>query len=310
MKPEIIKTTILGYPAVGLRSAAIELVMIPQLGGRIISLKNLTTQREWLWHQNRPDWLWANGAGDNFGLSPQAGIDECIPSVASCNFKGRQIPDHGEVWYRAWELDATALEQAVLASKLELSLSPFNFSRSIRLMDDHSFVFEYELENRSTEAEPFIWCIHPLKNIQPGDRVILPQEVTSLRLDGGIGVPINRGDLWQYPEPFPGIRLDSCQVPGNGAELCVKGFAGPLTEGFAAIENQHTGDRLELFWDPQLVPYAGLWINRGLGGFHHVALEPCTGIPDSLAISAQEWNEVRTIKAGATLRWSLTVRIS
>ena len=310
MKPEIIKTTILGYPAVGLRSAAAELIMVPQLGGRIISLKNRITQREWLWHQARPDWLWANRAGDNFGLSPQAGIDECIPSVASCNFRGRQIPDHGEIWYQAWELDASVLEQAVLASTLELSISPFNFSRSIRLMDDHSFVFDYELENRSTEEEPFIWSIHPLKNIQEGDRVILPEEVASLRLDGGIGVPINRGDLWQYPEPFPGTRLDFCQVPGSGSELCVKGFAGPLTEGFAAIENQHTGDRLEMHWDPPLVPYLGLWINRGLGGFHHVALEPCTGIPDSLAISAQEWKEVRTITGSSTLRWSLTIRIS
>lgn len=309
MKQEIIQTEVLGFPAVGLHSTTAELVMVPQLGGRIISLKNVKTQREWLWHQNRPDWLWANRGGDNFSSSPQAGIDECIPSVAPCTFKGRQIPDHGEVWYRNWELDADALGKGILSAKVKLSFSPFNFKRSIRLIDDHTFLFDYELENQGIEEEPFIWSIHPLKNIQDGDRIILPEEVSTLRLDGGIGVPIVRGDLWAYPEPFSGTRLDLCQVPGLGDNLCVKGFAGPLHQGFAAIENTYTGERLDIKWDPDLVPYVGLWINRGLGGFHHIALEPCTGIPDSLAIAASEWKEVRTIQGGAALHWSLRISI-
>ncbi|AEJ19716.1 hypothetical protein [Gracilinema caldarium] len=307
MKPEIMTTEVLGYPAVGLRSEAAELMMVPQLGGRVISLKNRKSNREWLWHQDRPDWLWANKAGDNFGLSPQAGIDECIPSVASCNFKGRQIPDHGEVWYQAWDLDIKALDQGMLTSTLELQISPLKFSRTIRLMDEHTFLFDYVLENKGFEEEPFIWCIHPLKNIYEGDRLLLPEEVNSLRLDGGIGVLIARGDVWKYPEPFSGTRLDLCQVPGTGNELCVKGFAGPLQHGWAAIENQHTGDRLDLYWDPKLVPYLGLWINRGLGGFHHVALEPCTGIPDSLTIAAEKWKEIKTIQGGEQLGWSLKI---
>jgi galactose mutarotase-like enzyme len=309
MKGEVFTATIFGYTAVGLRSAAAELLMIPQLGGRIISLKNRKSNREWLWHQDRPDWLWANRAGDNFGLSPQAGIDECIPSVATCTYKGRHIPDHGEVWYQAWNLNNQAFEQGILASTLELDVSPLTFSRVIQCIDDHTFQFDYVLKNKSSEEEPFIWCIHPLKNIYDGDRLLLPEEVSSLRLDGGIGVPIARGDVWAYPEPFPGTRLDLCQVPGTGTELCVKGFAGPLQQGWAAIENQRTGDRIEFTWDTRLIPYLGLWINHGLEGFHHVALEPCTGIPDSLAIAAEEWKQVKIIPGGATMGWSLRIAI-
>ncbi|NLJ09839.1 MAG: hypothetical protein GX438_05820 [Treponema sp.] len=310
MMHEIVHTNLQGFSVAKLRSSTVELLMVPQLGGRIISLKNLKTGREWLWHQDRPDWLWTNRAGDNFGLSPQAGIDECIPTVAACTFKGRQLPDHGEVWYEAWDLDPVHLIEGVLTATLQLSVSPLKFTRSIRLVDERSFLFQYEIENTGLEEEPFIWCIHPLKNIYEGDFLILPEEVTSLRLDGGIGVPITRGDVWAYPEPYPGIRLDLCQVPGTGTELCVKGFAGPLQQGFAAIENKHTGDRLEFSWDPTMVPYLGLWINRGLGGFHHVALEPCTGIPDSLSIAAQDWKTVKTIAARSKKRWDLKVTIS
>ncbi len=80
-----------GFAVKGLRTSKAELLMVPELGGRVISLRSLKAGREWLWHQPRPDWLWANQPGDNFGLSPQAGIDECVPSVSSCQWKGRKI---------------------------------------------------------------------------------------------------------------------------------------------------------------------------------------------------------------------------
>lgn len=305
----VVHQTVQGFSTIGLRSVAAELLMVPELGGRVISLRNLKTGREWLWHQDRPDWLWANRSGDSFGVSPQAGIDECVPTVAPCNFRGRNIPDHGEVWYRKWELDQIALEKQVLKATMNLPISRMVFSRAIQIKDDTTFLFEYDLENLGPSEEPYIWSLHPLKTIMDGDVLELPDEVTSLRLDGGLGVPITRGDTWAYPEPFPGIRLDRCQVPGQVDERCVKGFAGPLKSGRAAIRNTFLGDRLEIRWDTTAVPYLGLWINRGLSGFHHAALEPCTGIPDSLAIAAQDWKQVKTIKSGEKIHWSLSISI-
>ncbi|MCA1949063.1 MAG: hypothetical protein LDL24_00695 [Treponema sp.] len=307
---KVFNTKVAGFDAVGIRSRAVELLMVPKLGGRVVSLRNLKSSREWLWHQDRPDWLWPNEAGDSFGTSPQAGIDECIPSVAGCFFREKQIPDHGEVWYQNWKLDSDALSHNILKSTVKLPISNMFFSRAIRMTGETSFLFEYSLENHNTTEEPFIWSLHPLKTIIEGDIIELPREVTSLRLDGGLGVPISRGDIWSYPEPFPGIRLDACQVPGEIDERCVKGFAGPLASGWAAIKNAITGDRLELRWDADFAPYLGLWINRGLSGFHHVALEPCTGIPDSLSIAAQEWKTVKTIQGSERLEWSLNIEIS
>jgi galactose mutarotase-like enzyme len=174
---------------------------------------------------------------------------------------------------------------------------------------DGAFVLDYSLRNTGPEAEPFLWCLHPLLTIKPGDRLELPAEVRSLRLNGGLGVPIKQGDTWDYPEPFPGVRLDQCLVPGMPGG-CVKAFAGPLGSGRAAVVNDGAGDRLELRWDAALVPFLGLWINRGHCGFHHVALEPATGAPDSLADAVGGWRQFSVVQPGRTAQWSITLDIS
>ncbi len=298
-----------GFPVEELRGRTAILRMVPELGGRIIGLQSLKTGREWCWHQPRPDWLWANRAGDAFGDSPQAGIDECLPSVAACRVRGRKIPDHGEVWHLRWSLDLEALAARKLRATMPLAISPFVFSRTIQVGDDGDFVFDYSLNNTGTEPEPFLWCLHPLLNLEPGDRLDLPAEVRSLRLNGGLGAPMNLGDRWDYPEPMPGVHLDRCEVPGMPGG-CLKGFAGPLEQGRAAVVNDLSGDRFELRWDASRIPFLGLWINRGHAGFHHVALEPSTGAPDSLAEALEGWKQCRLLQPGETARWSLTIDIA
>lgn len=307
---EVFTRTEQGFAVTGLRTATAELAMVPALGGRIISLRSRRTGREWCWHQPRPDWLWANQTGDNFGLSPQAGVDECVPSVAGCTWRGRTVPDHGEVWAEAWTLDEAELAAHRLSATVPLRFSPFVFRRNIRVDATGCFIFDYVLTSRSPESEEFMWCLHPLLTLVAGDRLELPAEVTELRLNGGLGDrPISFGDTWSYPEPFPGIRLDRLETPGM-PQGCVKGFAGPLRTGQAAIGNEATGDRLELVWDVRTTPYLGLWLNRGHAGFHHVAIEPTNAAPDSLREAVENWRQYATVAPGATVRWSVECRIT
>ena len=299
-----------GYAVQGLRSGRVELRMVPELGGRIIGLRSLDSDREWCWHRPEPSWLWPSQPGEGFGDSCQAGLDECVPTVAACEVKGRALPDHGEVWCQRWNLDPEALAAKVLQATVSLYVSPLRFTRAIRADGFGAFRFDYALENLGAEPEPFLWSLHPLTTLEPGDRLELPAEVRSLRLDGGIGASIRRGDIWGYPEPFPGIRLDEGVVPGM-PRGCVKGFAGPLQTGQAALVNGITGDRMSLRWEVAEVPYLGVWINRGHGGFHHVALEPTTGAPDSLAEGRGDWwGQPRLLAPRATANWSITVEVS
>jgi len=91
---------------------------------------------------------------------------------------------------------------------------------------------------------------------------------------------------------------------------CVKGFTGALADGRAAIENGESGDRLELSWDVRAAPYLGLWLNRGHGGFHHVALEPTNAAPDSLLAAVDSWRRFGSIAAGETLDWRVRLKIT
>jgi len=305
MNAEVFSRMEQGFAVTGLRTARAELAMVPALGGRIISLRSRRTGREWCWHRERPDWLWVSRPGDDFGKGPQAGVDECVPSVAACDWRGRKIPDHGEVWAEAWTLDPAALAAGRLSASVPMRISPLVFERAIHADAEGGFVFDYALTNRGAAAEEFLWCLHPLFTIAPGDRLELPPEVAELRLNGGLGDrPMNFGDTWKYPEPFPGVRLDRLETPGM-PRGCVKGFASPVCTGRAALANDATGDRLELKWDAAVVPYLGLWLNRGHAGFHHVALEPATGAPDSLTDAVQKWRQFATVAAGATVRWSV-----
>lgn len=309
MQPEVFTGTEQGFQLAGLRTATAELALVPELGGRIVSLRGRRSGREWCWHRPDARWLWRSEPGSDFGASPQAGIDECVPSVAGCTWKGRQIPDHGEVWFQKWMIDRAELDAGRLTSTLELATTPLRFRRAISATP-HGFRFDYTLTNRGTEPEEYLWCVHPLFTIEEGDRLELPPGARAMRVNGGIGLrPIAHGEEWALPEPEPGFRIDRLETPGM-PRGCIKGFVGPLREGIAALANARSGARLEVRWDVQAAPWLGLWLNRGHVGFHHVALEPTNGAPDSLAQAVNEWRQFGRLAAGATVSWWLEWRLS
>src|SRR5262245_12114739 len=92
----------------------VEVAVVPELGAKIISLKNLQTGREWLWHLCSERTLFRNSLGDDFSQSLLAGIDECLPTIAFCQWRSRVFPDHGEVWSISWSVDSAAWENGIL----------------------------------------------------------------------------------------------------------------------------------------------------------------------------------------------------
>ena len=85
-----------GFGARILRSAVLEVVVVPDLGAKVVSLKNLCTGREWMYHPNNIHNLFQNKPNDDFAKSPLVGWDECLPTIAPCTWRGRSLPDHGE----------------------------------------------------------------------------------------------------------------------------------------------------------------------------------------------------------------------
>jgi galactose mutarotase-like enzyme len=275
----IFRAVLDSFDLVGLRNNCIEIAIVPQLGGKILTLKNRRSGREWMW---RPEggMLFANRPGDSFEISTMSGADDCLPTVAACEFSGRRIPDHGEVWSRPCEVERS--QPNVLHTWLDLSSMPARFERVI-LLHDHTVRIDYRLRNLSDDPHAFLWAFHPLMKIEPGDELLVPVndvsvEVTTLPKG-------RRGDRWTWPIPMAGVnfqQLDLGPSPGYA-----KMFATSLASGRAAVFNPITGDRLTYCFDAAELPALGIWITRGgWSAHHHFALEP-THVPfDSLADAA------------------------
>jgi hypothetical protein len=276
-----------GFEVYSLKNEEIELEVVPELGAKVISLKNLRTGREWLWHPQGGLKLFRNRIGDDFSESPLVGIDECFPTIAPCSWLKRKLPDHGELWNTPWGVDDEALENGILKTSARLKISPFEFNRTIELHGNEVYI-GYELVNLGATQENFVWAIHPLLRLQPGDQLELPISTRTL-LNG-----------WTW--------IDAIDSAGSG-ENCTKIFATPLSEGVAAINNQNTGDRLEFKWNPAENNALGLWLTRGgWHGHYHFAIEPTNSADDAL-VSAAKQGRCGVVAASGSASWRLCLRL-
>lgn len=276
-----------GFDVYCLQTEQLEVQVVPELGAKIISLRNRRTGREWLWHPARGRRLFRNRLGDDFSQSPLVGVDECLPTIASCAAWGRILPDHGEIWSGQWKIDEAGWALGVLRTLIELPVSPLVFERTLEI-SEAELRLDYRLQNRSPQDVPFLWAMHPLLQVKRGDQLQLPPSTRALV----------RGEDWLD-------ALDGA-VPAGG---CAKAFAHPVREGVAAIENVHDAERLELRWDPKQNNTLGLWLTRGgWHGHHHLAIEPTNGAPDALDVAAAN-NRCGIIPAGGVKSWWVTVRV-
>jgi len=271
-----------GFAAYGLRTDHLELLVIPELGASIVSLRSMRTEREWMWMRPDRAGLYTNLFGDAFEQSPLAGAVECIPTIAACTVSGRVMPDHGEAWSLAWNLDEPAFSQGTISTSVRLPVSGLELSRRIRL-DGPVARLEYGVFNPSTQTVPYLWAFHPLLAVDGGDRIEVPASITQVRVTDsqGYAIPAPQG-LWNWPEALPGVRLDAID-PNRFSHSFAKLFADYSTceHGCAAL--CRGAERLEFRFDTKEISCVGLWITQGgWHGFTHVAIEPTTHASDSL----------------------------
>jgi hypothetical protein len=265
----------------------VELAMVPELGAKIISLKNLRTGRQWLWHPKDHVHLFKNQPSDSFSTSPLAGIDECLPTILPCSWRGRQLPDHGEVWSQAWQVDEEDWRAGLLTAGVKLKTSPFFFKRTIELLGNE-IRFDYQLSNLSAVEEYFIWAVHPLLRLVAGDELELPDSTRELL----------NGNAW--------IKAIDTAVP---EQECAKVFARPVREAWVAIKNEAQADRLEFAWDAGENDTLGVWLSRGgWHGHHHFAIEPTNADNDSLAVAAGQ-KRCGAVAGHGTASWQIYLRV-
>jgi len=310
-------------PEVGLQHITLEnqhirLQMFPEIGSKMTSLIYTPDHREFLFQppdSSKPYRI--PGYGTQFKDFDNSGFDECLPTVGACRYPGKgfnvDLPDHGEVWSVPWEWEASGDSAKLRCRCRQL---PLVFHKEIRLRQE-SVLISYRVENTSAEQISFLWSSHPLLSIHPGDRVIVPPEVKEVFIDqshtgrlGGFG----DRTAWPLIVDRNGEAADlSFLLPPN-ANTAEKYFTPRLSQGYCALYSPSTNHSITFRFDPGRIPFVGMWINQGGwptdSSFKHytVALEPCSGAPDSLE-KAVEFNQANVLAGKESRNWELEIQL-
>lgn len=313
------QTMVSGFPALALRSAELEVIVVPSLGAKLTNLRRLRG-REWLWRNPQIPLATPKPGASYVDTADSGGWDECFPTVGPSPLPGAPpgtppLPDHGELWSAPWT--GSVYEQGghtTFAASATGRLLPYEFAREVTLLADEPVVrLRYRVVHRGDAPFPWIWSSHPLVNVQPGTVLELPG-VTQVRLDAVHGRDdLSRGDVVSWPGAIGG-EAERFRLPApSGWALKAFGDLGP--EGRMILIDPRQGERLELRVDRRQVPQVGIWINvggwapPGKTPYYNLGLEPCIGAPDRLDEAVKPWKMAQTLAPGEERMWEVEVRL-
>lgn len=262
-------------------SEPVQMRLAPWEGGAIVSL--IAHDEEWL-VQGPPRTAPGN---DTVGFTdqPPRGWDEMMPTIDSCHFGGRTIPDHGEAWRHAWVPHGDGLRF--------VSAHGYTLDRTI-LHDERGVRMDYTLS--SDRPMPFLWAPHPLLRAPAGSRVEIDPIVAEAY---DISSP---GSAVRIPLTAQDLAIDSVG-PGR-----YRKFVFPPSSVIArARVVRADGSWVGLEWDLASVPYLAVYLERkAFTSEDCIAIEPMTGWYDDLSRAvAQEM--CAWVSPGAPRRWHLQV---
>jgi hypothetical protein len=276
-----------------LENDSLRIKMWPRMGGKIVSIvvrarvgRRGIGERELL---HAPIHAYSPATDtSSFALSDAGGWDECLPSVASCTVGDVEIPDHGDVWRKPW---TAVLKNDAILARVEAFSLPLRFSRWLSL-DGPAMHLRYAVTNTGQHGTDFLWSAHPLFQVEEGDRIVLPDTVHQVRVEGTSVERLVRNkdySAWPIAELANGGHLDLSTVGALDGRTAHKFFAGPLTTGWCGLYRAKLKMGIVMRFDPGQTPFAGLWISQGAwpqqndgAKQYTVALEPTTAICDGL----------------------------
>ncbi len=318
-EPSIRQTRIGSLDAVVLDNGSLRLTAVPELGGKIVSLIRNASGHEYLLQAADPERAYRpRSLGDKFENHEQWGFDECLPTVAEClypeePFLGHKLPDHGDVWCLPSRIEVVGDEIRLVSS---LKSVPLQFTKKISLQETTGRL-DYEATNLSQSGVKFLWSAHPLLRVEPGAEIIVPRDVKEVEVgwsrDNRLGKSGQRC-TWPIATVGSGETVQLNRIVSPPAATAEKLFTSPLGEGMCGMFLPRANESITFRFEPRLAPYVGIWICQGGWPIARadkqftVALEPCSGRPDSLAEAIRR-NECPAVAAHETLRWWMEIEV-
>lgn len=284
-----------------LSDAGLEARILPELGGKIASLIDRATGRDWLWKNPHLSFERPRPGASYVRDFDSGGFDECFPAVSAGAYpagpwQGLEIPDHGELWTVAWDAEQA---DGRLYMRARTRTFPIAFERTARL-EAGRLRLDYRVTNPTDHAFPFLWSSHPLLALEEGMRILLPEghglEVYGSDRLGDRHAPIT----WpQGGTPFAGdpqTGISNAGEPHAGSldlsRPSRRGWSAKLSGPAPArgwVGLAHGPRQLRMAFDSRLVTDLGLWLNMGgwsgvpgAEPYFNLGLEPCIGWGDDL----------------------------
>ena len=306
-----------GFTHITLENGVTRVAVLPELGGKIVSLVRVATGREYLISLPGKTDFRKPSFGGIFVDYNNVGFDECIPTIAACtyadgNFAGIQLPDHGDVWSLPWQPEVCGTS---LLLSVEGRSFPYIFSKRVSL-EGAGLKIEYELRNKSDAAFPYLWSAHPLLNTEPGAIILLPLDSGTMLIDSSKGDRLgSKGEscAWPVATQKDGTT-DDLRVMKPRGDASDKLYTPRLDRGCCGLHYPSTNESILFRFDVTSVAYVGMWIcHGGSGPFnpkepYSIALEPCNARPDSL-LEAMTLGENAILLPHEHKQWELRLEL-
>lgn len=308
-----------GFETVEVNTGKLALTLIPALGGKVSSLRDMRTGREWLWRNPRLPYRRVSHGSSYGQYGDTGGWDECFPSVDQCQYPsppwaGTPIQDHGELWSQTAELKIHADASSVaLMTRWQGVALPYTLERTITARAGSSTLqFAYTVQNTGDTAIEWIWSAHPLMAIEPDMQVLVPTDAR-FNLRGTFPPGLVR-EHTHLAFPLRVGAFDLTELPPTNAGIALKLWSDPLIDGCATLRAADGEFRMR--WDANRLPQLGLWLNLGMWAgdsgapYYNLGLEPCIGAQDSLYEAVTQYHLFETLDAASARSWSLEVELA
>lgn len=228
-----------GWPAWSLSNEQVSLVAVPELGGKVASVRTGSEGAELLFQPTEP--YRSRQPGDLFADHDASGWDECFPSVLPEGV----LPDHGEVWtlsFVAWaEADTLVLEA-------EGRVLPYRYRKTLRL-DGPTIVCRAEITNQGPTPWAAVWTLHALFAWEDRLELVPPAGLQAPPLAAA------GGDVKTWHQVPDGPVSCGLRFPGLGAALTLAWDGTDLPGlGLWMTNGGFRGDR-NLAWEPSSAPF-------------------------------------------------------
>jgi galactose mutarotase-like enzyme len=305
-QPSIQRSKIGGTNSFVLENEKIRTVILPEMGGRILSLIYKPTETEFAWRSPNVPIKKRNDEFENV-----SGFFDCIPTTDPCTLRGNKLPLGGEVSSKPWKILKIEKKRTavILNMAARCQIYPILIRKKIILQKNKpQLKIEHEIRNLSTESLEYHYSSHNTIQVSPYHRLVLPHEVTKLKL--GYNCRFGKmGDTISWPKAVDtkGNSVDISKIAEPGEGIMENFYTAKLKEKWCVAINEAKHEAIAVTWKGEALPYLLVCTNTGgWRDYYFAALEPVTGRSDNLEVAVNQWKDYATLKPKEQTTWNQT----